>query len=375
VLWQRWCYEADAAGLSDSYGLQSLVVRNLVEAGEAFVRFRPRLPNGLAVPLQLQLLDPGQVDPALHRDLGNGNRIRSGVELDPLGARVAFHIFPDVPGDPFNRALTPVRIDASEVLHIFEPLAPGQQRGLSWLTPTLLRLHELGQYEDAQLVRQKVAALFAGFLMDPDGNASSAFAGDTSSGVMTSGLEPGTLKVLPPGYDIKFSDPADTGDNYEPFIDQQLRSIAAGLGITFEQLTGDMTGVNYSSARVALIEFRRRVEALQQQVIVHQLCRPVWDRFISMAVLSGALPETAIRAPVRWVPPAWDWVDPLKDAQAEQLAVEAGFKSRSQVIVERGRDPDKVLAEIAEERAAAEAAGVSFDVGVNNGRNTDTAAA
>ena len=211
---------------------------------------------------------------------------------------------PSVPGDPFNRALAPIRMDAGDILQVFEPLAPGQVRGLPWLAPVLLRLHELDQYEGAQLVRQKVSALFAGFLIDPDGNASSAFAGDTANGVMTSGLEPGTLKVLPPGYDIKFSDPAETGDNYEPFIDQQLRSIAAGLGITFEQLTGDMTGVNCSSARVALIEFRRRVEALQQQVIVHQFCRPVWDRFIGMAVLSGALPETAIRAPVRWVPPA-----------------------------------------------------------------------
>src|SRR5512132_3795063 len=124
-----------------------------------------------------------------------------------------------------------VRIDASEIQHILEPLAPGQVRGLPWLTPVLLRLHELDQYEDAQLVRQKVAALFAGFLMDPDGNASTAFAGDTANGVMTSGLEPGTLKVLPPGYDIKFSDPAETGDNYKPFIDQQLRSIAAGIAL------------------------------------------------------------------------------------------------------------------------------------------------
>ena len=70
-------------------------MRSLVEAGEAFVRFRPRLPNGLAVPLQLHLLDPGQVDPALHRDNANGTRIRSGVELDQDGARVAYHVFPE----------------------------------------------------------------------------------------------------------------------------------------------------------------------------------------------------------------------------------------------------------------------------------------
>jgi capsid protein len=39
---------------------------------------------------------------------------------------------------------------------------------------------------------------------------------------------------------------------------QQLRAIAMGMGITYEQLTGDLTNVNYSSIRAGLIEFRRR---------------------------------------------------------------------------------------------------------------------
>jgi lambda family phage portal protein len=230
----------------------------------------------------------------------------------------------------------------------------------------LLRLHELDQYEDAQLVRQKVASMFTGFLTDLDGNAANVFSGEQANSILTSGLEPGTLKVVPAGYDVKFSDPAQTDNNYRPFVDQQLRAIAVGVGITFEQLTGDLTGVNYSSARVALLEFRRRIEALQQQVLVHQFCRPVWDRWLAWSVLTGALPQSAVGSPVRWVPPKWDWIDPEKDAAAEQLQVAAGFKSRRQVIIESGLDPDRVLQEIAEERQAAAAAGVTFDAGSNN---------
>src|SRR5262249_25454059 len=155
---------------------------------------------------------------------------------------------PDVPS--FSSDL--VRVEASAMAHLFAPLAPGQLRGISWLAPVLLRLHELDLYEDAQLVRQKGAALFAGFVVDPTG---SGFGGDTTApGVLQTGLEPGTLKVLPSGTDVRFSEPAAIGDAV-PFLQLQLRSIAAGLGVPEYLLTGDLSQANYSSLRAALVEF------------------------------------------------------------------------------------------------------------------------
>lgn len=342
ALWSRWSQVADAAGRLSFYAMQSLAVRSVVETGEAFGLLRTDGPD-----LRLQLLSSDQIDASLHRDIGNGRRIRAGVEIDDSGRPLAYHVLQDAPGDIIAGRTEAVRIADDQMIHVFEALAPGQIRGLPWLTSVLLRLHELDAYEDAQLVRQKVSALFTGFLIDPDGGAGQMFDGNTTAGTLTTGLEPGTIKVLPPGFDIKFSDPAETGNNYSAFIEHQLRAIAVGLGVTFEQLTGDMRGVNYSSARVALIEFRRRCEALQAQVIVDQLCRPVWRRLLELAVLRGDMPESAIDAPVRWVPPKWQFVDPEKDAQAEALQVTSGFKSRRQVILEMGYDPDKVDEELA----------------------------
>jgi len=365
-LWDRWTEDADAGGVADLYGLQRLVARGLVQSGEAFIRLRTRRPgDGLAVPLQLQLLDPQQVDASLHRELPGGGYIRAGVEFNSIGRRVAYHVHRDRPGDPLAVSFTPTRIPAEEVIHVFTPIVPGQVRGLSALASVLLRLHELDQFEDATLVGQKVRALFAGFITDADGDAA-GFQGSTSQSLLEHGMEPGTLRVLPPGADIKFSDPTKGGDGYDAFVKNQLRAIAAGIGVTYEQLTGDMTGVNYSSARVALIEFRRRIEALQEQVIVHQFCRPVWQRFVRLAVLSGALQASGFeRDPkpwlsVKWVTPGWDWVDPLKDVQAERQAVDAGFKSRSEVIAARGWDPEQVDAEIAGDQARAERLGLQL---------------
>ncbi len=57
-LWRDWTDEADAAGLTDFYGLQALACRAMLEGGECLIRLRPRRPDdGLCVPLQLQLLE------------------------------------------------------------------------------------------------------------------------------------------------------------------------------------------------------------------------------------------------------------------------------------------------------------------------------
>lgn len=285
-LWLRWTDESDAAGICDFYGLQALVLRSVIECGECFVRIKIDKRNA-TVPLKLQVLEAEHLDTSKDYPLPNGNVIKSGIEFDRNGKRVAYYLYKEHPGDSYvGRFLDSIRISAQEILHIYKPLRPGQIRGEPWLSNVLLKLHELDQYEDAELVRKKTAAMFAGFVtrVDPD---SEMFQKDSNSELY--GLEPGTMQFLDPGEDIKFSNPADVGNTYEAFIKQQLRAISVGLGITYEQLTGDLSGVNYSSIRAGLLEFRRRCTALQHNLIVFQMCRPIWNKFIELAILSDAI--------------------------------------------------------------------------------------
>ena len=60
------------------------------------------------------------------------------------------------------------------------------------------------------------------------------------------------------------------------------------------------------------------------------------------------------------LPTKWDWVDPLKDANAEIAQIEAGLKSRTQAIAERGYDAEQVDAEIARERDRERRLGLDF---------------
>lgn len=365
-LFDGWQRRADAGGLTDFYGLQALAVRQMIEGGEAFARFRSRLPSdGLDVPFQVELIDREQVP--TDRFSETGNRVRAGIEFDTIGRRVAFHVLPSRPGDPFA-PLTPspldtVRVPASEMMHLFQPVAAGQLRGISWLAPVLLRLHELDQFEDAALIKAKVAALFTGFITDPNGDA--AGMADGSGPIADMGMEPGTLIPLPPGADVRFSEPK-TDTAFGEFSRNHLRAIAAGLGLPYEAMTGDYSSTNYSSARAALVEHRRRIEQLQHAVIVPQLCRPVWERFVRVAVLSGALPAADFETDpdaylsVEWLPPAFEWVDPQKDVAAETAAIAAGLKSRTQALAERGYDAERIDAEIAADRAREQRLGLSF---------------
>ena len=364
-LWLRWTDEADSSGLTDFYGLQAIACRAVIEAGECFIRLRPRRPeDGLLVPLQLQLLEAEHLPTAETRRLENGNYIRAGIEFNGIGRRVAYHLYREHPGDTSNPMASTelVRVPAESVLHLFRPLRPGQLRGQPWLTQVLIKLHELDQYDDAELVRKKTAAMFAGFITK---NApQDSLIGESKpndAGVATAGMEPGTLQVLLPGEDVTFSAPADVGASYETFMRVQLRSIAAGMGITYEQLTGDLTGVNYSSIRAGLLEFRRRCEQFQHQVIVFQMCRPIWKAWLQAAVLSGALPKAAAGSDAKWIPPGFAWVDPLKDIRAQTMAVRAGFKSRAEVVSEQGYDAEAIDREIAADNERADVLGVHYD--------------
>lgn len=365
-LWNRWTDHADASGLTDFYGLQALAMRAIAESGEIFAQLRMTNSNK-NIPLAIELIDRGQVPIDLHRNVNGQARIRAGIEFAANGKRIAYHCYPQLPGDPLAAlTLDTIRLPASDMVHLFNPLMPGQLRGITWLAPILLRLHELDQYEDAALVKAKVAALFTGFIRDPDGTVAGMNNGSAVNSVLQVGMEPGSLVPLPPGADIQFSDPADPGD-YSAYVKNHIRAIASGLGIPYELVSGDLEGVTYSSIRAGLVEFRRRIEQLQHSIIVFQFCRPVWERFVRLAVLAGHIPAKDFdRDPdaylaADWLPPKWDWVDPLKDARAEIEQIKAGLKSRSQSIAERGYDIEEVDAAIAADKVREIKLGLSFE--------------
>lgn len=378
-LWDDWVDESDADGLTDFYGQQALIARTVETAGECFVRLRPRgLDEDLAVPLQLQVLAPEFVPHDKFEPCKNGNSIRAGIEFNPAHKRVAYHMYRVHPRDAsslnagYNQL---VRVPAEQVLHIFEPVEPGQLRGVPRLAPVLKRLRSLDNYDDAVLFRQEVANLFAGFISRPPPEATQQPRDPVTGLPLTEdrdgftpmvALEPGTMQELGPGEEVEFSKPPDAGNNYPDFMRQQLMAAAAGTGTPYEILTGDMREVNDRALRVVLNEFRRRLEQLQFGVYVHQLCRPVRAAWLDMAVLAGRLTlvDYAQRRReylrTRWVPQGWAYIQPVQDIQARMMEVNAGFNSRSEMVLRQGYDAETVDEENAADQKRARELGLNY---------------
>ncbi len=376
ALWLRWTYESDADGLLDFEGQQGQAVRTWLEAGEAFGRIRLRLPaDGLSVPLQVQVLEP-ELCPYQYNMFSSGLKVRAGIEFNLIGSRSAYYFYPSRPElDDFDPSQLR-RLDAASVIHLYDPLRPGQLRGIPHLTQALVNLYELDQYDDATLVRQKLANMFAGFIKRPadvgdlaELDTLTGLKADTHDGKPLASLEPGLMQELDPGEEVQWSNPPDAGPGYPDFMRQQLYGVSAATGVPYEVLTGDMRGVNDRVVRVLLNEFRGRVAAWQHSIVAQAFCRPIWRAWMDRVVLSGALaiPRAEyLRNPerwtaVKWTPPRVPYIQPVQDIEAQKAAIRSGLTSRSATVSEYGEDAEAIDTEQAIDNQRADALGLTYD--------------
>lgn len=345
-----------------------MIVRTLARDGECLIRLHrgrgePFGPYGL----RLQVLDIDRLDEEKNETLAGGASIKMGVEVDAMGMPVAYHLLRKLPGEVGMWGSSGVkeydRLPAGEVLHLFVPEWPEQVRGVPWLHPAMVRMWHLAGFEEAAVISARVGASKMGFYVSPDGLPPPLGDATDSKGRFVEDAEPGVFGVVPTGYDLKTWDPGFPDQAVEPFLRTTLRGIAAGLGVAYHSLANDPSNVNYSTARVALLEERDMWGALQAWYIDH-VCRPIYDAWRSAAVSVGMLPAEAIGAryeQVRWQAKTWDWVDPLKDRQAQIEALKAGLTSRTRIAAQSGEDIEDIFDEIAEETALAEAKGIEFE--------------
>lgn len=382
-LWDDFVRVADADGVLNFYGLQSLAVRAWLDGGEVFIRKRSRfLDEGLPVPMQVQLLESDMV-PVFDADtflgLPANNRIRSGIELDRRNQRVAYWVYRNHPGDRDGTGATQaplatdlVRVAASEMKHLFEPLRPGQLRGVSMLAPVLARLRNIENYDDATLTRQQLANLVVAFITrkmpdyagDEDING---FTGEDSEydqgGKPLQGLQPGLVQELDDGQDVSWSNPPEAGTNYSDYMRTQHMGTAAGAGLPYELFSGDIKEISDRTLRVIVNEFRRHAEQRQWQLLIPIMCESVVRWFAEAAILAGqiTIDEAGLVARAKWATHGWAHIHPVQDPQGKKLEVEAGFRSRSSVIGERGDDPEEVDAERALDKEREESLGLYVD--------------
>jgi lambda family phage portal protein len=355
--WARWADRADLDRIGDFYALQDRVLRavcidgnvlveTIIDAGELRARARPI--DALAV--------------TLNRSLAGGY-IDHGIERNSAGQIVAFHLYKD------SLSFQTIRVPETQMIHVYRATVPGITFGTSWLAPVLLLARELDQLTDALLVQAKCAAMTMAYIVDTSQIGSVPYDGQQTGSLLNVSMEPGTTRILPSNYDVKFQNPAASNSAME-LARLTLRQIASGLGVPAHLIDFDLAQVNYSSLRGSLLDFKRRVEQVQFFTMIPVLDQ-IYRKWLMLEIATGRIdipnfqfdPDSWLK--VSWLPPAFEFTDPLKDLQAEVLAINNGLKSRSQSVSERGYDINQLDLQIKQDRLREQQLDLTFGTSTN----------
>lgn len=371
--WKAWgkVGVCTADGRLSWHGVEKLLLRSWGGDGEALLRLYPGFDNawGFAV----EVLDPDQLDDDFNRLASPGvNEVRMGVEVDEWNRPVAYHVWRKHPGSRMIGALEKrerVRVPADQVIHLYEPWRAGQTRGLPRLTPVLFDSHLLSGLEEAELTSSRIAAAKMGVLeVDPEYQLDpQAITGE--AGTVEIEVSPGGFTELPAGFKLTAWDPQHPNGSFPDFHKAILRAIASGAHTGYNALANDLEGVNYTSLRQDSL-LSRVTYRMMQRWLWEQLHDRVFSVWLRQALMAGQLELEGFRtAPYEaheWRPRGWEWVDPVKEVQAEILAIRAGLESRTRAVGRRGGDFEEILREIARENELADELGLFLDTSLED---------
>lgn len=318
--------------------------------------------------------------------------LRNGVETTINGRPVAYHFqmqHPNASVIDIDKAQKWVRVPRytrsgrPQVVHYFDKNRAGLKRGMSKLAAALKPFKQVSRYTDAEINAQLLSALLPLFLKSKTPqNAAEALApaddGSTTSYADARADYHETSKLtfngvrIPALFQDEELDSVDTrrtGGDMERFVTVALRRIAPAFGLTHEQFSGNWSEVNYSSARAALIEIWRGIDADRSRFTT-RFCTPIRAAVIWEAVLRGfiTLPPGApdflthmthyLRC--RWIGPARGWVDPVKEATGASMRIEQLLSDREQEAAEQGQDLLDNMETEARLRSDAERLGIPY---------------
>ena len=363
--WKLWAEskECDFSGQLDLYGIEALVMRTVAESGECIIRKRVNKGKSKSkIAFQLQVLEPEFLS-IVHdtHKLENGGYIMQGVEFDKDGKRVAYWIYERHPNESFG--MKDNRIKAEEVIHVYDVLRPGQVRGVPFGTSSALKLRDFADYEDAQLMRQKIAACFSVFVQDASADA---IVGNSTASDLPERVEPGMIEHLPAGKTVTFASPP-AAEGYDTYSKTIKQGIAAGHGITYESMTGDLSNVNFSSGRMGWLEMHKQIEHWQYIMMIPTFCNTVWDWFLHGAIVGMIVSEPqSLDCETNWTPPRREMIDPVKESNGLALQIRNGLTSWSEVVKSLGFDPKELSKEISKDFELFKSLKIILDCDPNN---------
>ena len=320
---------------------------SIFQTGNSYTRMLVSKGAEGTVPLKLQTI-PSEMHDVLYNGESDRDNIRTGIKFVNNVPKTYYFregLYNSLwNGSSFSSDL--IKIKAEEIIHQFDRETPGQWLGIPKLASVLVSLYELDELRDATVSKQKAAQAIAWIVentnplsMTPTGSPIMAKDKDEKDKIVfkSSG---GNTQYLNKGEKINFYQSTDIGTNLPVLISSELRRIASSLGMPYHSLTGDTSGLDFSSLRAIAIELRTRLEFIHQFRTIPLGLGQVTKRFKELGSLYFPI-EDAIAT---YQLPRWYGVDDLKDSQANLLNLSMGTTTLQRLLDERHLTFEDILA-------------------------------
>lgn len=359
--------------------IAKLAYLGYVRDGEAACEVRDDR-RGIRNTTNILLIEPERIETPPGLKHSEGPLLRNGIAFDANGAPVGYHVRSGHPNDP-NAGLRNTRWDyipvrgrtgRAKFVHVYSPRRAEQNRGISRLAEIMLPAKMLDRVDRAEVNAALKSAIFSLFIKSPGTTEDLEGALGQAPGASDSSIDPWVEQYLNyraekpviidgaqvthllPQEDVETPDASHPNSNYPDFARFILQKVAGSLGISYPQISQDWAGINYSSARALLNELWRSFLEDRRFFTQHFLT-PIYAAWLEVEVANGDVkvpggPQNFYRQKTaicmaEWIGPGRGSVDPLKEANANNLDIAAGRKSTVEAILETGRDPRDVLSE------------------------------
>lgn len=378
-IWSRCAYCLDSRGMP-GYGGQTMAeqqktaLRAVILGGEMLYRYQPlslqqAQRKELCVPMQIQLIHPARlVDDAIEYDaVVRGNQVFRGIEMRPDGTRAAYFLYDRHPAEPLfygSANLIPKRVSADEVGHLYVADDIDQLRGVPWFAAALMQMRDTGDYQYNEL---KASALAACVVMGyRRGTGQSKFGLESpdnfdltdADGNKITAVQPGMFLDLGQNGELQVINPSRPSTSAEAWIQHMIRSTATGVpGVKSSTLTGDYRNSSFSSERSADNDAWPELEGVQDWIAMG-FCQPIYVQVMRAAQLAGMFDDVITNGEfterhhdllcATWQGPVALSINPVDDAKAGQLRVQAVQSSPQIECSKVGRDWRAIVRDLGE---------------------------
>lgn len=300
----------------------------------------------------LRPIEADQIGTPYNQSVAIHSKVINGVAYSKIdGHLVGYYIgTPDKWG--YIQPLSVKKVAAENVHMMFDPDRFSQSRGAPALTPSIDYIDKISDYFDAELIAAKVQACFCVFIAKKDEMTEDGLSGYTG-GVSSSGLSDTdrTLEKIEPGM-IKHGEVGESatplgmnrpGGMFDPFMNKALVMIGRPINMPLMLVTLDFSGATFMNAKIAYDRVKEHWKGEQSIVVkpfVSKVYRWFIDRMIRMGLINNP-PADIYRHRVSMN--RWPYVDPFKQAKADEVELKTGVTSEIAICEQVGTDYRDVI--------------------------------